>query len=256
MIDSENQNKPTKKFGLLGRNISYSFSSGYFSEKFAELGLENHSYENFDIENIEGFPQLLLNNLSKINGMNVTIPYKQEVLKYLDEIDEEAVEIGAVNTIKFLENGRKKGFNTDVFGFENSLKPLLELHHTKALILGTGGASKAVAHALKKLNIQYVFVSRNPIGENQISYNTIDKELLQQYTLLINCTPLGTFPNIKASPDLPYQYVTTNHLLYDLIYNPAITTFLQQGKEKGATIKNGLEMLQLQAEKSWQIWNS
>jgi shikimate dehydrogenase len=255
MIINENQKNKMKTFGLLGKNISYSFSSGYFSEKFKELNLENHRYINFDIDSIDKFPELLRRNSKKINGMNVTIPYKQEVLNLVDEIDDEAAEIGAINTIKFLENGKIKGFNTDVYGFENSLKPLLKLQHTKALVFGTGGASKAVAFALKKLQIDFLFVSRNPVSNNQIAYSDLNKEVISENTILINCTPLGTFPEVNLCPDIPYQHITSNHLLYDLIYNPDVTTFLQKGKEKGAEIKNGLEMLQLQAEKSWQIWN-
>ncbi len=254
MIGEENQENKINTFGLLGRNISYSFSSGYFSEKFVEMKLINHKYVNFDIESIALFPKLLSENRA-IKGMNVTIPYKQDVLQYLNEIDSEAANIGAVNTIKFLENGKIKGYNTDVYGFENSLKPLLLSSHKQALILGTGGASKAVAFVLDKLKITYKFVSRNPVDKNQISYDSIDQKTLQDATLLINCTPLGTFPNTKSCPDIPYEFISSTHLLYDLIYNPSVTTFLQKGKEKGAQIKNGLEMLQLQAEKSWQIWN-
>ena len=255
MIEIENQKSNMKTFGLLGKNISYSFSSGYFSEKFKDLNLENHSYVNFDIDAIEKFPEMLKENSNKINGMNVTIPYKQDVLKYLDEIDAEASVIGAVNTIKFFENGRSKGFNTDVHGFEKSLIPLLESHHIKALIFGTGGASKAVAFALEKLNINFLFVSRIPNANNQISYSDLSEEVIKEHTVLINCTPLGTFPEVDLCPNIPYQFLTSNHLLYDLIYNPSVTAFLQKGKDKGAEIKNGLEMLQLQAEKSWQIWN-
>ncbi len=253
MIEEKKQHK-NYLFGLLGKNISYSFSSGYFKEKFEELELVNHEYQNFDIQSIEEFSNVLQHN--SLCGLNITIPYKEEVLPYLDEIDFEAKEIGAVNTIKFLENGKCKGYNTDVVGFLNSLKPLLELHHTKALIIGTGGASKAIAYALKKLHIDFVFVSRNPVNENEIHYSNLTQELISEHTIIVNCTPLGTFPETDLCPDIPYQHITSKHLLYDLIYNPALSTFLQNGKNKGAIIKNGLEMLQLQAEKSWQIWNS
>jgi shikimate dehydrogenase len=255
MIDNENQKSNMKTFGLLGKNISYSFSSGYFSEKFKDLNLDNYAYVNFDIDSIEKFPKLLKDYSGKINGMNVTIPYKQEVLSLVDELDDEAATIGAVNTIKFLENGKTKGFNTDVYGFENSLRPLLKPQHTKALIFGTGGASKAVAFALKKLQIDFHFVSRKPSLSNQIAYSDLNAAIISEHTILINCTPLGTFPEVSLSPDIPYQELTSAHLLYDLIYNPSVTAFLQKGKDKGAEIKNGLEMLQLQAEKSWQIWN-
>ncbi|MDG1040919.1 MAG: shikimate dehydrogenase [Polaribacter sp.] len=253
MIDRKKQHNH-QLFGLIGRNISYSFSSGYFKEKFAELELENHQYQNFDIESIQRFPKLI-NQAINLSGMNVTIPYKEEVIPFLDEIDTEANEIGAVNTIKFLENGKLKGFNTDVFGFLNSIKPLLEKHHTKALILGTGGASKAIAYALKKLQIEFQFVSRDPSEENEISYTELSEEIIATHTIIINCTPLGTFPETALCPEIPYQFITSKHLLFDLIYNPSKSTFLKKGKEKGANIKNGLEMLQLQAEESWRIWN-
>ena len=252
MTAKEKQENNQRLFGLLGRNISYSFSSGYFGEKFEKLQLNNHSYVNFDIPTIEKFPSLLSQS---INGMNVTIPYKQEIIPFLDEIDTEAQEIGAVNTIKFLENGKLKGFNTDVYGFKNSLLPLLKPNHTKALILGTGGASKAVDYALKSLHIETLFVSRSATVSNQIFYDELTEEIIADYTIVINCTPLGTFPNVEHCPNIPYQHITENHLLYDLIYNPSETTFLHKGKKQGAVIKNGLEMLKLQAEKSWQIWN-
>lgn len=252
MTGNKKQENKSHLFGLLGRNISYSFSSGYFNEKFNDLGLKNHSYVNFDIPTIDDFSTL---PTQEIQGMNVTIPYKEEIIPFLNEIDSEAKEIGAVNTIKFLDSGMLKGYNTDVFGFKNSLKPLLKLHHTKALILGTGGASKAVKYALDALQIQSVFVSRTPINNNQISYSQLNESIIGEYTVVINCTPLGTFPETDLCPDLPYQFIGSKHLLYDLIYNPSETTFLKKGKEKGAIIKNGLEMLQLQAEKSWQIWN-
>jgi len=244
-----------KLFGLLGRNISYSFSSGYFKEKFEDLQLKNHQYVNFDIQSIDEFQHLISKHKNELSGMNVTIPYKQEVINCLDEIDNQALEIGAVNTIKFIAEGKLKGFNTDVYGFQKSLEPLLEEQHTKALILGTGGASKAVAFALNKLNIAFLFVSRHPKKPNEISYQEITETIIKEHTLLINCTPLGTFPETKLCPNIPYQFLSEKHFLYDLIYNPSVTTFLNNGKEKGTKIKNGLEMLQLQAEKSWQIWN-
>lgn len=250
---TEREDQENKLFGLLGKNISYSFSSGYFSEKFDKLNLNNCSYINFDINTIDKFNSLLLENT--ISGMNVTIPYKEEIIPFLNEIDDEAKEIGAVNTIKFLKSGKTKGYNTDVFGFKNSLKPLLKKHRLKALILGTGGASKAVAFTLERLKISFLFVSRNPVSNQQISYKDLNEKIISEYQLIINCTPLGTFPNTKSCPDIPYQYITSNHLLYDLIYNPSETTFLTKGKEKGAVIKNGLQMLQLQAEKSWEIWS-
>ncbi len=247
----------TKKlFGLVGKNIAYSFSRKYFSEKFEKSQLNDHKYVNFDLESIEEFPAIFKEHIGNLTGMNVTIPYKEAVGVFLDAIDEDAKEIGAINTIKIDKNGKSKGYNTDVYGFENSIKPLLKPHHKAALILGTGGASKAVAYALRKMNIQYKFVSRTPRNEETISYDSIDKKLLATYTVLINCSPLGTAPNTELAPHIPYNELSNVHLLYDLIYNPAETTFLRRGKAQGANIKNGLEMLELQAEKSWAIWNA
>ena len=250
MIEEEKN----KVFGLLGKDISYSFSRGYFSEKFTKLKLNKNKYVNFDIQDIQEFSKIIKER-EHLAGINVTIPYKQQVMQFLDKLDETAKEIGAVNTIKFTKRGNLKGYNSDVVGFENSIKPFLKNHHKKALILGTGGASKAIAYALKKNKIKYKFVSRNPMGKKQISYDSLTEEIVEKYTIIINSTPLGTSPNINQCPDIPYQYITEKHLLYDLIYNPEITTFLSKGKEKGAIIKNGYEMLELQAEESWRIWN-
>ncbi|MBA6156444.1 shikimate dehydrogenase [Tenacibaculum sp. S7007] len=242
-------------FALVGRNISYSFSKGYFTNKFKELNFNTHEYINLDIQDIKELPQKIKENKKSLKGLNVTIPYKLEVFNYLDKIDKKALKVGAVNTIKITKKGRLKGFNTDVYGFKRSLKPLLKSNHKKALILGTGGASKAVAFVLDKLEIKYKFVSRNPEGKKQISYKELTQKSIASHHLIINCTPLGTHPNIDSCPDIPYEFLTENHLLYDLIYNPSETTFLRKGKEKGASIKNGLEMLEQQAEKAWEIWN-
>ena len=243
------------KLGLIGRNISYSFSRKYFTEKFAELGLTNHKYYNFDIPEIEEFPFLLYQKKDEFFGLNVTIPYKEVIIKYLDEVDNEAKKIGAVNTIKVTKNEKLIGYNTDVYGFMQSIQPLLKEHHKKALILGTGGASKAVAYALEKLNIPYTFVSRK-VADKMFLYSVLNEAILNEYTVVINCTPLGTYPNINDAPNIPYQFITDKHLLFDLIYNPEETKFLNEGKKRGATIKNGYEMLVLQAEKAWEIWNS
>ncbi len=247
--------KENRVFGLLGKNISYSFSRGYFTDKFKELNLKKNKYVNFDIQKIEDFPSII-NKEQNLKGINVTIPYKEEVIKYLDKLDTTAKKIGAVNTIKFTKRGNLKGYNSDVVGFENSIKPFLKKHHKKALILGTGGASKAIAFALKKNKIKYKFVSRSPKGKKEISYDSLTEERLQKYSVIINCTPLGTAPDIEKCPNIPYQYLTESHLLFDLIYNPEVSAFLSKGKEKGATIKNGYEMLELQAEESWRIWNN
>ena len=242
-------------FGLLGKNISYSFSKTYFSKKFMNLQLTNHKYVNFDIENIEDFLEIVSKYNKSLKGCNVTIPYKESIFNYLDEIDRTASEIGAVNTIKFSSDGKLVGYNTDVVGFEKSLIPLLKTHHTKALILGTGGASKAVAYVLKKIDIDYFKVSRNPKDNLVLTYADISNQLLNEYSLIINCSPLGTYPNINEKPMIPYQFLTSKHLLYDLIYNPVETAFLIEGKKRGTQVKNGLEMLELQAEESWRIWN-
>ena len=255
MIENEDQTSSTKLYGLLGKQISYSFSSGYFSEKFRDLKLKNCQYVNFDMDTIEQFRRVLIENSNTLSGLNVTIPYKEDVLHLLDELDQEAAAIGAVNTIKFLKEGKIKGYNTDAYGFEHSLKPLLASQHTKALILGTGGASKAIAFVLKKLQIDFIFVSRTPDKHDQIAYADLNESLMSEYTIIINCTPLGTSPQTNMCPDIPYELISATHILYDLIYNPNVTTFLQKGKDRGATIKNGLEMLQLQAEESWAIWN-
>lgn len=242
-----------RRFGLLGRNISYSFSKGYFTEKFNNEVFEGNSYENFDISEINYFTELIKNN-PDLKGLNVTIPYKEQVIPFLDKLSKKATLIGAVNTIKFTKNGKLKGYNTDYYGFKKSLEPLLEPHHKKALILGTGGASKGVAFALDELNIPYTFVSREA-KENIIDYDLINATTFDNFQIIINCTPVGTSPNIEACPNLPYEFFTEKHIAYDLIYNPAETTFLKKAKENGAVIKNGLDMLIFQAEKAWKIWN-
>ena len=245
--------KDKASFGLIGKNISYSFSKTYFNSKFISLNLSGYSYENFDIPNLEEFPSLIKRN-NTLRGLNVTIPYKEEIIPYLDSLDKKAKRIGAVNTIKFTKEGLK-GYNTDVYGFKKSIQPFLKESHKKALILGTGGASKAVAFVLKELGISFKYVSRNPIGD-QVGYSELNKKIMSTHTLLINCTPLGTFPDTAAKPGIPYEFLTSNHLLFDLIYNPEKTAFLLSGEQKGAIICNGAEMLELQAEKAWQIWNS
>ena len=243
------------KFGLIGKDISYSFSKKYFTEKFKELDLNTFKYNNYDLPEIEEFPFIMYHREDDFKGFNVTIPYKQSIIKYLDEVDEDAKNIGAVNTIKVTSDNRLIGYNTDVYGFKKSIEPLLQAHHTKALILGTGGASKAVAYALKKLGIEFEFVSRN-VSDNSFLYASLNQQIIQEYTIIINCSPLGTHPNIEYSPNIPYKYISEKHLLFDLIYNPSQTKFLKEGSMRGAQIKNGHEMLELQAEKSWEIWNS
>lgn len=242
-----------KRFGLLGRNISYSFSKGHFTTKFEKEKYQGYTYENFDIQEIAAFPEII-QKTAYLSGLNVTIPYKEDVIPFLDKLSKKAKKIGAVNTIKFTKKGKLKGYNTDYFGFLKSLKPLLQPHHKKALILGTGGASKGVAFALEELGIEYTFVSRKA-SEKAIDYNQLNAATFQEYQIIINSTPIGTSPNIEACPEIPYEFFTEQHIAYDLIYNPAETQFLKNAAARGAQTKNGLDMLIFQAEKAWEIWN-
>ena len=238
-----------KIFGLIGKNISYSFSPDYFNNKFKEENIDAE-YRLFDIDEINKVKGVF--NQS-VGGLNVTIPYKEEIIPFLDRISGAAKEINAVNTIQF-KDYEIIGHNTDVIGFKNSIQPLLKPHHKKALILGTGGASKAVKYVFKELNIDFKVVSRSDKAD--FTYESLNKEILSEYLIIVNCTPLGTFPNVEKTPDIPFDAITEKHLVYDLIYNPEKTTFLRKAENKGATIKNGLEMLQGQAEAAWDIWNS
>lgn len=240
------------KFGLVGKNISYSFSQNYFSEKFDREQLYDYSYQNFDLQDIDEFADLLRVQRN-LGGLNITIPYKETILPFLDKLSQNAAKIGAVNTIRFTKKGKLKGYNTDWFGFKKSIEPLLEPHHKRALILGTGGASKAVAFALEKLGILFTFVSRTEMHD-AISYDRINATTFDNHQIIINCTPVGTFPSAEF-PDIPYKYFTSKHIAFDLIYNPEETTFLQKAKKNGATIKNGYEMLVFQANRAWKIWH-
>lgn len=245
-----------KKYGLIGFPLTHSFSKRYFTEKF-ELENIDSTYDNFEIDSISKFPEIIKNNPELI-GLNVTIPYKEQVIPFLDDLNESAKEIGAVNTVKIVRNGSGvylKGFNTDTFGFETSLKPLLKPQHKKALILGTGGASKALKYVLNNLGIDFVSASIEELKENEIRYEDIDKEMMKERLLIINATPLGTYPKVETYPNIPYLYLTEKHLLFDLVYNPEISAFLRKGIDMGATTKNGYEMLLLQAKKSYEIWN-
>jgi shikimate dehydrogenase len=242
-----------KRFGLLGRNISYSFSKGYFTEKFSKENYIGCSYENFDVQEISSFTEVIKNS-TDLKGLNVTIPYKEAVMPFLDKLTKKAALIGAVNTIKITKKGKLKGYNTDYYGFKKALKPLLQSHHKKALILGTGGASKGVAFALDELDIAYTFVSREA-KENAIEYDHINASTFDNYQIIINSTPVGTSPNTEAFPLIPYEFFTAKHIAFDLIYNPAETQFLKKAKAGGAQIKNGMDMLVFQAEKGWKIWN-
>jgi shikimate dehydrogenase len=242
-----------KIFGLIGKNISYSFSKKYFTEKFSQDLYEDCDYENFDLQNIEEFPSILKNN-PNIKGLNVTIPYKEAIIPYLDTISDKAFKIGAVNVIRFTKKGNLKGYNSDWHGFKKSLEPLLQPHHNKALILGTGGAAKAVAFALEQLEINYSFVSREA-NQNTIDYSLINATTFDNHQIIINCTPVGTSPNSSEFPPIPYNFFTPKHIAFDLVYNPEETQFLKKAKKQGAVTKNGKEMLVFQAEKAWKIWN-
>lgn len=245
-----------RKFGLIGFPLSHSFSSKFFTEKFLNEGIDA-AYLNFELESIEELNHLISAH-SDLEGFNVTIPYKEQVIAYLDQIDDAAAQIKAVNTIRIHHSGRQvslHGYNTDIHGFQESIKPLLQQYHHKALVLGTGGASKAVVKALENLGIDAILVSRNPEEKGEISYNDLDEDVMESYKIVVNTTPIGTYPNIEGCPAIPFEWITSRHLLYDLVYNPEVTEFLKQGSERGATIKNGLEMLHLQALAAWEIWN-
>ncbi|WP_047245881.1 shikimate dehydrogenase family protein [Maribacter thermophilus] len=248
----EKTEKEPHKFGLVGKNISYSFSRGYFAKKFKELGLNGYSYVNFDLANISELNDLIVKT-ENLKGLNVTIPYKEEIIPFLENLDNAAAEIGAVNTVKFNKDSMT-GYNTDAYGFQKSLEPHLKEYHKNALILGTGGASKAIAYVLKKLEIPYKFVSRTK-REDGYTYPELTKDIIEDRLLIINCTPLGTYPDVDNKPNIPYEHLNKRHLLFDLIYNPETSAFLKNGRAKGATTLNGLRMLELQAEKAWEIWN-
>ena len=244
-----------KVYGLIGYPLGHSFSKQYFTEKFAREGLNDCRFEIFPIPSIKEFPALLKNN-PLLKGLCVTIPYKEQVLEYLDVLSPEVKVIGATNSVHF-NNKQLIGYNTDIIGFEQSFSKLLQPHHSKALVMGTGGASKAVQYVLAKLGIAFLVVSRNAGGgEAQVLYKDIDEVLLEEYTIIINCTPVGMQPNDNTLPDLPYQFISARHYLFDLVYKPAKTLFLVEGERRGAVIQNGFEMLVLQAEESWRIWNN
>lgn len=242
-----------KKFGLIGFPLSHSFSEAYFKNKFFDLGILDSVYENFPLENISLLPQLLQSQ-PELAGLNVTIPYKEKVIPFLDELDSESKLIGAVNCIKFLD-GKLIGHNTDAVGFEMSIKPFLENKYERALILGTGGASRAISFVLKKWGIPFHFVSRNKTSDDCVRYEDLHVESMKHFKLIINTTPCGMFPKLDDSPPIPYSGLGPDHFLYDTIYNPVETEFMRKGKRKGAQVMNGMKMLQSQAEASWRIWN-
>lgn len=241
-----------RKFGLIGKRLDYSFSKTFFTEKFSNEGLSD-SYENIELPT----PELLEKVIREdgFSGLNVTIPYKEAVIPFLDDLSEEARAIGAVNTIVF-NDGKAIGHNTDAFGFHQSIKPFLTNLHERALILGTGGASKAVAHVFRSIGLDVFFISRNPEGTNEFSYDQINDHMVRACKVIVNCTPVGTFPDVNNSPEFPFHYLTEEHLVIDLIYNPEKTRFLQESEAKGAAILNGKSMLLEQALRAWELWNN
>lgn len=246
-----------EKYGLIGYPLKHSFSIGYFNEKFHSENIDAE-YVNFEIPQISDFTGVINKN-PNLCGLNVTIPYKEQVIPFLDELDPDTAKIGAVNVIKIIRQPKGKvklvGYNSDIIGFTQSIQPLLLPHHKKALILGTGGASKAVFHGLKKLGIEGRFVSRTHDVSNALTYEELTSEVMQEHTVVVNCTPVGMYPKVNFCPNIPYELLTPNHLLYDLLYNPNITLFMKKGEEQGASTKNGLEMLLLQAFAAWEIWH-
>ncbi|MDR2915678.1 MAG: shikimate dehydrogenase [Tannerella sp.] len=247
-----------KKYGLIGYPLGHSFSKEFFNNKFLSEQIDAE-YINFEIKDVKELKYVLREN-PELCGLNVTLPYKMDVIPLLDSISDNARNIGAVNVIKFKKSGlfgkiHLEGHNSDITGFKQSIEPMLNNTHRKALILGTGGASKAVFHGLKQLGLDSVFVSRTQKEEFGITYDEITQNTIENYTVIVNTTPLGMYPKADTCPDIPYQYLTPNHILYDLIYNPDETLFMKKGKEYGAVVKNGLEMLLLQAFISWEIWN-
>jgi len=242
-----------KQFGLIGKQLSHSFSPAFFADYFQKQGIDAQ-YATYELPEISDLPQLM--NDQVFGGLNVTIPYKTDIIPFLDELDPLATEIQAVNVIAF-ENGKTKGYNTDVYGFQQSIKPFLTFHHERALIFGTGGASKAVAHVFKSLGIDVIFVSQTESSlSNHFTYADVNEHMIAACKVIVNCTPLGMFPDADSAVELPYASLSEEHLLIDLVYNPEETSFMKQGRAHGATAMNGLSMLQHQALKSWEIWNT
>ncbi len=245
-------------FGLIGKSLSHSFSKSYLEEKFIKEDKSGFQYSNFDLENLDYLLQIITDH--HLSGLNVTKPYKELVIPFLNELDSTAKEIGAVNCIKIIWNDNTPyliGYNTDYYGFAQSIKPFLEPIHQRALILGTGGASKAIAYALQNVGVDVYYVtSQDKKAVNYFQYDELNEYVLNAFKLIVNCTPLGMYPHTEEVPNIPFELVTSEHLLYDLIYNPEETLFLQKGKAQGAVIINGLNMLKLQADKAWQIWHT
>ena len=245
------------QYGLIGFPLKHSFSKDYFNSKFVSEGI-NAEYVNFEITSITEFKSIINNN-PQLKGLNVTIPYKEQVIPYLDKLNEDARLIGAVNVIK-IDRGKKTifltGYNSDIIGFKQSMEPLLQPHHQQALILGNGGSAKAIFYGLQQLGIDATFVSREKTSDNILIYSELSPELMETHTLIVNCTPVGMWPDTNECPAIPYHLLTNKHLLYDLLYNPNETLFMKKGEEQGASVKNGLEMLLLQAFAGWNIWET
>ena len=245
------------KYGLIGYPLKHSFSIVYFNEKFQSENIDAE-YVNFEIPRIEDFMEVIDEN-PNLCGLNVTIPYKEQVIPYLDELDKDTAKIGAVNVIKIIRQPKGKvklvGFNSDIIGFTQSIEPLLQPYHKKALILGTGGASKAIYHGLLNLGVKPTYVSRTKKSDAVLTYQELTPEIMEENTVIVNCTPVGMYPKVDFCPDIPYEQFTSKHLLYDLLYNPDETLFMKKGQARGATVKNGLEMLLLQAFAAWEIWH-
>ena len=243
-----------KQYGLIGKSLSHSFSAKYFTTKFEQEGITDCSFDLFELEDIEQVKDLLKNN-PDLKGFSVTIPYKEAILPYLDEMNEVVEDIGACNCVK-VEDGKLIGYNTDIDGFMSSFLAVMEMHHDSSIVLGNGGAAKAVIHSLEQWSLDPLVVARNPKNENELPWNELTEEMVNQHKIIINTTPVGMFPNVDECPDIPYAGIDRFHLVYDLIYNPEKTLFLEKAEQQDATIKNGMEMLEQQAETAWIIWNA
>ncbi len=243
-----------RTYGILGYPLTHSFSKKYFDDKFAANQLSDASFLQFSLPNIGQITHELLNT-NGLEGFCITIPHKKEIIPYLHQATPEVLAMGACNCVR-IRNGKLIGYNTDIIGFRKSFEPLLQPNHQKALVLGTGGAAAAVTYVLQQMNIPFYTVSRSPKGEGQLAYSQLNQAILQSHSIIINCTPLGTYPNVNDAPDLPYHLLTHDNYLYDLVYNPPLTRFLQLGTEQGALVKNGYDMLTIQAEENWKIWNA
>lgn len=245
-----------QKYGLIGYPLKHSFSIGYFNEKFKSENIDAE-YVNFEIADIKDFKRII-EETPNLCGLNVTIPYKEQIIPFLNELDKDTAAIGAVNVIKIIrQKGKVKlvGYNSDIIGFTESIRSLLQPHHKRALILGTGGASKAAYHGLTRLGVECVFVSRSKKSPDMLTYEELTPEIMKTHTVIVNCTPVGMYPKVDLCPAIPYEELTSEHLLYDLLYNPNETLFMKKGAAQGAVTKNGLEMLLLQAFAAWEIWN-